>query len=278
MCPVCWVGRRAKLAQEITYVAESWQSMHPGSPPQLATLTVRHSEHAPDSIVLGVRRAWRKMLAGRAWQKYKRERGAELIAAEEITLGPNGWHPHLHVLLLSKAAQSTDLYVADQAAWCERWRSIVQREMGPRYVPDRAHGVDLRPCRAEQYLSKLGFELSDAAEVKSRSVFDLLRQGELDKYLALQKLRHGKRDVTWSRGLAAIRAAMPAREAGDVLYEPGAMDWDRAREHKQLLAALEAAEAEGAGAAARRMWTPNEPDSSGYAQLATYERKRGPAR
>jgi hypothetical protein len=266
VCPVCWVGRRAKLAQEITWVAEQWQREHPKVPAQLATLTIRHSEHSPDSIVLGVRKAWRKMLAGRAWLRYKRERGAELIAAEEITLGPHGWHPHMHVLLLCSKPQPSDLYVADQAAWCDRWRGIVDRELGAAHVPDTTHGVDLRPCRSEQYLSKLGFELSDAAEVKSRSAFDLLRHGEVERYLALQKLRHGRKDVTWSRGLKALRDAMPQREAGDLLYQPNATDWDRAREHKQLLAALEVAEAQGAEDAARRMWRSNYDG-----QLGTYD-------
>jgi hypothetical protein len=51
---------------------------------------------------------------------------------------------------------------------------------------------------------------------------------------------------------------MPPREAGDLLYEPSAMDWDRARKHRCLLSALEAAEGEGADAAAREMWRANE--------------------
>lgn len=258
LCPVCWVGRRAKLAQEIAFVAESWRDSHPGVPPQLATLTIKHSAFDSDDIVLGVRRCWRKMLGGRAWQRYKKERGAELIAAEEITIGPAGLHPHMHVLLLCKVPQETDLYVADQAAWSERWKNIVRRELGRSHVPDDTHGVDLRPCRTEQYLSKLGFELSDAAEVKSRSVFDLLRQSDptaLARYLQIQRMRHGKRDVTWSRGLAELRSKVPAREPGELLYEPTAMDWDRAREHRQLLNALEVAETEGPEAAARVMWS-----------------------
>lgn len=271
ICPVCWVGRRAKLAQEITHVAEHWQRTYPKAPAQLATLTIRHSERDPDSIVLGVRKCWRKMLGGRAWLRYKKERGAELIAAEEITLGPHGWHPHMHVLLLSKHPQSTEHFDVDKMIWCDRWRGIVGRELGASHVPDYTHGVDLRPCRCEDYLSKLGFELSDAAEVKSRSAFDILREGEIDKYLALQRLRRGHKDVTWSRGLKSIRESMPLREPGNLLYQPNATDWDRAREHKQLLAALEVAEKKGAEAAGRRMWRSNYRDSARHVALGTYD-------
>jgi hypothetical protein len=198
------------------------------------------------------------MLQGRGWQAYKRERGVELLAAEEVTHGENGWHPHIHVLLLPARSQATDLYVADAAWWSDRWRGIVARKLGDRHVPTETHGTDLRPCKVGDYLSKLGIELSDSAAVKGRAPLELLRRGERELYLELQRTRHRARDVSWSRGLRALRDSLPKPEPGTTLLQPAAFEWERAREHGRLLATLEAAETGGASAARAAMWSSGE--------------------
>jgi hypothetical protein len=174
--------------------------------PWLVTLTVRHAAEDPVSICRAVRACWRKVLAGRAWQTFKREAQLEWIAAEEMTFGANGWHPHIHALLLPgnyDARREWDFPLW----WYERWSTIVVRELGERFRPDPLHGADVRPCNAEQYLSKLGIELTDAAVVKGRSPLQLLRDGQTDRYLELQRSRHRARDITWSRGLRDLRDA-----------------------------------------------------------------------
>lgn len=254
---MCWVGRRAALAHEITHVTSEWRKNYKAIP-QLATLTIRHNASAPVSIVREVRACWRAHLQGRSWQLYKRERGIELIAAEEVTLGENGWHPHMHVLLLPKREQSTDLHQVDAMWWHDKWARIVARKMGPAYVPTREHGTDLRPCRVDQYLSKLGIELTDSGAVKARSPFALLKDGSVDKYLELQLSRKRARDVTWSRGLRAMRDSMPPRPEPRVLWQPAAYEFERAAGAGRLLATIEAAEQGGVEAARRALWSNNE--------------------
>jgi hypothetical protein len=254
VCPVCFIGRRAALGAEIAHVCEAWHAQY-RVPLMLATLTIRHQAHHPVSIVRGVRAAWRKHLQGRAWQQYKRSRGIELIAAEEVTHGENGWHPHMHVLLLPKTPQSTDLYVADRAAWHDRWCRTVTRVLGADFVPDQRHGTDLRPCRMTQYLSKLGIELTDSGAIKARSPFRMLKNGDVDKYLELQLSRKRARDVTWSRGLRPYRDTLPPRPIPNVLWQPAAYEFERAAEHGTLLATIEAAESGGKDAARTALWS-----------------------
>jgi len=253
VCPVCWVGRRAALAHEIDHVCSEWRKLYPAVP-QLATLTVRHHAGNPVRIVRDVRACWRAQLQGRSWQLYKRERGIELIAAEEVTHGENGWHPHMHVLLLPKREQDTELHRVDALWWHDKWSRTVERKLGRDFVPSREHGTDLRPCRVEQYLSKLGIELTDAGEVKARSPFALLRDGSVDKYLELQLSRQRARDVTWSRGLRALRDSMPERPAPRVLWTPAAYEFERAAESGTLLDTVEAAERGGVDAARKALW------------------------
>lgn len=236
----------------------------------LATLTIRHHAGAPVSIVRDVRKCWRAQLQGRAWQQYKRERGIELIAAEEVTLGEHGWHPHMHVLLLAKREQSTDLHQVDAMWWADKWSRIVERKMGRQYVPSREHGTDLRPCRVDQYLSKLGIELTDSGAVKARSPFALLRDGSVDKYLELQLSRQRARDVTWSRGLRELRDSMPARPTPRVLWQPAAFEFERAAEAGTLLATIEAAERGGVDAARQALWQASEPTQEAVTECSTH--------
>ncbi len=270
LCPVCWVGRRAGLAREISHVVEGWQAQH-GATPQLATLTVRHTQSDGVELLKGVRTCWRAMLQGRSWQHYKKQRGIEVIAAEEVTrglaapavfdadgngmhYGDHGWHPHMHILLLPQREQSTDLHDADALWWRDKWRRIVERKLGADRVPLPQYGTDLRPCKVGQYLSKLGIELTDAAAVKGRSPFDLLRNGSVDQYLEVQLARARARDVTWSRGLRELRDSLPARPEPRTLLEPTASDFEVAARRGNLLAALEAAEQGGEDAARRALW------------------------
>jgi hypothetical protein len=245
------------LAHEINHVATEWRKAH-DAVPQLATLTIRHSARAPVSIVRDVRACWRAQLQGRSWLQYKRTRGVELIAAEEVTLGENGWHPHMHVLLLPSREQSTDLHQVDAMWWHDKWCRIVERKMGREYVPSREHGTDLRPCRVDAYLSKLGIELTDSGAVKARSPFALLKDGAIDKYLELQLARTRARDVTWSRGLRALRDSMPARPTPRVLWQPAAYEFERAAAEGTLLATIEAAESGGIDAARKALWSSTE--------------------
>lgn len=253
ICPVCWVARRAVAAREIGHVFQA-RGEQTGNFAMLATLTVRHAADDPVAICREVRRCWQKFCAGREFVRFRESQALQWVAAEEVTRGRlHGWHPHMHLLLmpatpqrlwsagrLLDAEQSALAVAARQAAydrddsaagrfgaelqsehaewWHERWARIVRREMGAAHEPSRDHGVDLRPCGAAEYLSKLGFELADAGVQKGRAPLALLNAGEVKLYLQLQNSRHRCRDITFSRGLRPLRDSMPENaEAEDVL-------------------------------------------------------------
>lgn len=208
------MGRRAKLAHEIRHVSTQRYSQTQCRP-LLLTLTIRHEASDPVAICRLQRDAFRKFVAGRAWRRYReRDGGLEYIVAQEVTRGRNGWHPHIHVLLLP-AGECADLEGDEHWHW-NRWADIVERELGPRHTPDMIHGADLRPCKdSEHYISKLGLELADPAAVKGRAPLALVQAamtgepGALESYVQLQTSRHRCRDVTWSTGLRELRDTLP---------------------------------------------------------------------
>ncbi len=69
----------------------------------MMTLTMRHYERQALRTLVGQQRdAWRLAFgqnAGREWRTLKSDMGIEgFVRAWECTHGPNGWHPHYHVL------------------------------------------------------------------------------------------------------------------------------------------------------------------------------------
>lgn len=209
MCPVCFVARRQRLTSEIQHVVceredETRQQSY------LMTFTIRHRDGHPVKITREVRQCWRALLQTRAFRRWSRDNQLEWIAAEEVTSGSNGWHPHIHTLILPRADLDWDDGTWFASAWLgQLWARIVTRRMGEEHTPIAPYGCDLSPCDAAEYLAKIGLELADPAMVKGRSPMALLAGGDLDRYMQLQRERRGARDVTFSRGLKSIRESAP---------------------------------------------------------------------
>lgn len=226
ICPVCWIGRRAKAAREIAHVVCEREA-ETGAQSCLATITVRHQATDPVSLTRDVRKCWRLMLQRRRWRKWSATHDLEWICAEEVTRGANGWHPHLHVLLLPRIAFADP--IADAGDLYEAWADLVEQKLGEKFIPSSDHGCDMRPCDVASYLTKLGLELSDANAIKGRAPLALLEDGELDLYVQLQLARTRARDLTFSRGLKAIRESMPAAELPAELLSVRGTEWGRLR-------------------------------------------------
>lgn len=322
MCPVCWTARRWRVGAEVAWTVEAREASTKQQS-YLITLTIRHSLADPVEIVRELRKVWRAFIQARAWQKWKREHGAEYISALEVTRGSNGWHPHLHVLVMpSRKPIDPEDTTRLSGLFFERWAAVVERKMGAQHKPQReanrcAHcdhprdwslhkddpcagcgrpykgrsiGVDLRPCNAHGYLTKIGFELADPAAVKGREVkrehvqgvgevvtyevpaaghkvrsindvaqrgamtgrapLALLEAGEVDLYMELMHTQATCRDITYSRGLRSYRDEMPEAEAAQTLLALCGSDWGRLR-HKGWEQPLQVAEAAKDEATAR---------------------------
>ncbi len=166
---------------------------------RMVTLTVRHHAGQPlADLLAGLRAAWRRTrqrgTVQRAWRAHVRAS----VRAVELTLGANGWHPHLHVLILS------DEWDADEEAQLRAtWRAMVARELGERCMPDDAHGVLWSHGISGTYLAKLGLELTGAA--KSGTAFSLIAQAT-DSYALARLLRDdGAAGEALARGERAER-------------------------------------------------------------------------
>ena len=248
---------------------------------QLLTLTVRH-RYGDELAALrqGVANAWTRFINGAPWKLFRERVGfVGFIRALEVTHGGNGWHPHLHVVLLVQDGAA----LAAELAWLsERWQACVVRELGAAAEPDAAHGVDLRPCYRADYLAKLGLEVTApsgkggrggnrtpwqiAADLcalphahDARSAEEIADDRAQDAYLWTtwcEDMR-GARMLTWSRGLRET-AGLGKEVADEDLVEgegpndrtvamvPAAV-WDRVRKVSGLAAqVLAVAETEGA--------------------------------
>jgi hypothetical protein len=84
-------------------------------------LTIRHTRGMPLSEVFeALSRAWRHMTKDRAFRPYWE--GLGYARGVEITLGPNGWHPHIHVALVIPPER--DPHALKEALW-EAWSGAV---------------------------------------------------------------------------------------------------------------------------------------------------------
>lgn len=176
-CPCCQMVIKARRAEEVRTVVEA----HGAGRVAMLTLTIRHGVGDDlKKLRRSLADAWRGFTRGAAYQRFKKRHGVEgAIRALEVTHGDNGWHPHIHVLLLLKRpfdelevfpVDGHDRWVPRDVGWViDRWSTMVERYVGAAHVPDDSYGVTLTPCRAADYVSKLGLELSDPGVKRGRS-------------------------------------------------------------------------------------------------------------
>lgn len=138
-CPVCALHIKTHRAEEVRRVVE----LHGSDRCVMLTVTVRHG--LGDDLRMLRRRladAWRGMTRGAAWARCVAELGiVGSIRALEVTHGANGWHPHLHVvLLLRNPPDQSDLLEVDgstewlhpRRGWLiDRWIEMCRRYMDP---------------------------------------------------------------------------------------------------------------------------------------------------
>lgn len=190
----------------------------------MVTLTVPHEAGQP----LG--QLWRSMTlalqavrSGRAYQQVKADLGIVVsCTAKETTHGPNGWHPHLHLLVFTEKPASADC-LFDLLTYTRRaWSAAVQRAGLGR--PDPLAGVRVDICYsgadAGLYLAKcqehsVGNELA-RGDLKSageghRLPFEILADlerfglvSDRDLWAEYEQVMRGKRALVWSRGYREI--------------------------------------------------------------------------
>ena len=209
-CPRCARAiaetRRAEIEQVMTAHKGT------GGAAYMATLTMPHARFdLPGELRAGVTSSWQKVQAGNGWKGWKRAFGVVgTVRALEVTHGQNGWHPHLHILLLLDRPLSEEERGAAHWALFERWARTVERVTGS---VCKFEASDFRPATAGDYVAKWGAdsELAKAAVKVSRkggrSPWQLLADAAAGDELAGALFRsyflafRGARQLTWSHGL-----------------------------------------------------------------------------
>lgn len=195
-----------------------------------ATFTLAHNRnqtlrHLWDSVA----KCWHGVTAGNPWVRAKSKYGiAHWVKSTEVTHGANGWHVHVHAVLLLNQPLTQSSQTALHSWLYGRWAKKAVK-LGLK-APTRKHGVDIRQiggsttdqsAKVAAYLVKgalngLGKEITGGANKTarktSRTPFQILESiGHTTKgtkeYKRLVKLWHtwedvsnGRRQIAWSRG------------------------------------------------------------------------------
>ena len=146
-CPVCSPRIRQARAVDADASATTSLELYGSGTVLLLTLTLPHDAGERLAEVLGAtRRAFSALVAGRAWQEDKKAYGlAHYIRAHDVTVGPNGWHPHIHILLFAHRALPDAALEALRLRLFDRWAHSV--ETLDRRAPSYQHGVTLEAAR-----------------------------------------------------------------------------------------------------------------------------------
>jgi Replication protein len=238
LCPPCAarIGRREAQQIADTLAVHRDTVYHPelapygleGGAAVLVTLTLRHHLGQALVVLLAVLGyAWRQVVNGGDYAKIADEFGiVGWIRSLEITWSRvNGWHPHIHMLVLLNMAMSDDC--AEELAWqlFLPWQRAVRRR-GADSLEER--GIDAKVCDLGDmssgalgaYLSKIGHEVAGSHNKAGRvtdsfTIMGLLRE-VIDTYeeqvfrawWELEDTIAGKRRkfLTWSHGAQELRA------------------------------------------------------------------------
>jgi hypothetical protein len=218
----------AKIA--VTRIAEldkllAWNAERGGSA-AMATFTMSHHKgHRLKSVWDALSGAWQHMTQGRAAQDgpWKQLRvtmleGDGYVRVVEVTHGENGWHVHIHLLLLF-ARESISKHTAEALAseLFKVWSAGLEKHG---FTASREYGVDVRVCRGSEqsremlsdYFQKIAYEAA-GGRFKSgrnggRTPFEILADGletgladDLELWLEWEAASKGRRQLLWSRGL-----------------------------------------------------------------------------
>jgi len=119
ICPVCSPSLADRRGEALARTLAHFMGL--GFRVAHAVLTIRHTRGMPLSEVFeALSRAWRHMTKDRAFRPHWE--GLGYAKGVEVTLGPNGWHPHIHLALVIPPER--DPHALKEALW-EAWSGAV---------------------------------------------------------------------------------------------------------------------------------------------------------
>jgi hypothetical protein len=225
LCPVCSAKIRARRGDEIAEGVGRWITQ--GHAAYFATATLSHDQGDALATTLDILgKSWRSLTSGRVYQQEKERYGLiGNIKTVETTHGRNGWHPHIHAVLL--ADHWVDLASGDMAAWFARldarWaRALVRHGWTPGQYGYRftLYPVTVTPGALAAYVTKvqegngLGHEMTSdlkTGRLSSRTPLQILANfgtdglvSDLDLWHEYEAATEGRSAIRWSKGLRKI--------------------------------------------------------------------------
>lgn len=217
-CPACAAKIRQARAVELEAAIARWLDCGGGI--EFVTLTVPHGQRDALAETFDlVMQGWRKgVISGRRFQEERRSWGIPAwVRTVEVTLGQNGWHPHMHVLLFTRRPWTGRERALRGAALFRRWSTFVERETGRSCSRDAfrivggALGAGAYITKVQESESwKLGMEFTrgDLKTGRRQSVtpFELIGPASAGEAWALhrwwewEQVTRGRRCMSWSLG------------------------------------------------------------------------------
>jgi len=127
-CPVCAAKTRQERAEEIARVAS--RHLEDGGGLLYWTGTLRHHQgQSLSELWDAMKDGWsRGVINGSSWVRDREKYGIiDYVQSPDVTVGPNGWHPHLPVLLFAEEPLSDDDREELGDRMFSRWARAVER-------------------------------------------------------------------------------------------------------------------------------------------------------
>lgn len=269
-CHVCAPKVRNGRAQEIRQIVHRHKLL--GGEALFLTLTMPHRNGmALKPLWETVAGSWTKMLAGGTRQAWRDSYGLSgYVRALEPTHGANGWHPHLHCLLLVDRPLQPHELARLRADILASWQHLItQAGWG---LPSEANGIKLDRVRSTGdlagYLTKLDGtridaelargDMKDGKRRGGRSPWAIFRDfvetgdaDDLSLWHEYERASYRKNAITFSRGLRE-RYGVTKRTEADLAQESvghvtlatlAPRSWRKVCEHGEATAILQAVEA-----------------------------------
>lgn len=277
ICPVC----SSKISERRRLELSKAFATHRESGGQLTMLTLTFSHSKKDKLadlILAFMKSLKRLQSGKRYAKLRERLGyIGTIRALEITYGENGWHPHVHLMIVHEHMIDPANFNEIEDIYYDLWSAACAFEG---LETSRKHGVKLDDAKqAEAYISKWGelkgkevqrtwtteMEMTKANIKKGRAgsltPFDFLRlvveDGDLTyepKYKEYAEATKGLRQLYWSPGLKKYfeiddkTDEQVAEEKVDEADRLGGLewrDWKYILEHEYRVKLLELIEEHG---------------------------------
>lgn len=213
VCPCCGKKVASTRRLEVMHALTAWREM--GFMVSMMTLTLPHyKDQDYYSVHTAINKITNMVNSGkRSIKNMLRDYGYQgQIRAFEVTLGDNGWHPHLHVILLHQTKLDQDIIGSLKDRWQAAAVSYGWAE------PGWDVGLQVQDGQAAaDYVTKSGWGMAEEVTLASRkkssgghNPYQLLELAALGNKQAGAEFREyatvmkGKRALYWSRGLKAF--------------------------------------------------------------------------